>query len=58
VIALELTVDGAGKVVKVDVVRGDRRLLHCLTEKLQGAVTATRATGPARGVLALDITLG
>jgi Ca-activated chloride channel family protein len=44
-LAVKLTIDGAGKVVKVERLRGDARLVACLKERLVGLVTATKAAG-------------
>jgi hypothetical protein len=42
-LALKLTIDGAGKVTRVELARGDAGALACLKSRLVGLVTATRA---------------
>jgi Ca-activated chloride channel family protein len=44
-LALKLTIDGAGKVVKVELVRGDARALACLKGRVLGLLTSTKAAG-------------
>jgi Ca-activated chloride channel family protein len=56
-VVLKLSVDAGGRVVKVDLVRGDTRLLRCLRDHLVGLVTATRAGGAAPGVVEVVMTL-
>jgi Ca-activated chloride channel family protein len=55
-LALRLTIDGAGKVTKVEVVRGAAGALACLEPRLRALVSATRAssrTGVAEVVIRL-----
>ncbi|HXU81439.1 MAG TPA: hypothetical protein VN914_08575, partial [Polyangia bacterium] len=44
-LALKLTIDRAGKIVKVELVRGPAAALGCLRSAVAGLVTATKATG-------------
>jgi Ca-activated chloride channel family protein len=46
-LTLKLTVDGAGKVIGVALVRGDRQVLACLEPSLTGLVSATKAAAQA-----------
>jgi hypothetical protein len=55
-LALKLTVDGAGKVTRVELVRGDARALACLKGRVMSLVTATKATG-ANGTVEVVIRL-
>ncbi len=52
---LRLALDAAGKIVKVEVLSGDRALGEILTRKLTGQVSATRATGT--GAAAVEVTI-
>jgi hypothetical protein len=56
-LALKLTVDGAGKVVKVELARGPAAVLGCLRRHLLGLVTAARATGATPGMVEVVIRL-
>jgi hypothetical protein len=42
-LALKLTIDGAGKVTRVELVRGDAGALACLKGRVLALVTGTRA---------------
>jgi Ca-activated chloride channel family protein len=54
---LRLTLDGAGKIAKIEVVAGDRKAGAAMARKLQGAVSATRATA-AKATVEVTITIG
>ena len=52
---LRLTVDGAGRVVKVEVLSGDASAGACLAGKLERLTTGTRAQGGGTGVYELTV---
>jgi Ca-activated chloride channel family protein len=53
---LRLTVDGHGKVQKVEVVSGDRAAQACLARQLIGLTSATIAQGAATGTVEITLT--
>ena len=53
---LRITIDGSGKITKVEVVSGDRQLGAVLARKLTGATSATRATGADQTTVEVTIT--
>jgi len=55
-LAVKLTIDGAGKVVKAELVRGDARALACLKPRVMSLVSATKAVG-ATGTVEVVIRL-
>jgi Ca-activated chloride channel family protein len=55
---LRITLDGAGKIAKVEVVSGDRKLGEAIGRKLTGATSATRATGGDKATVEVTITVG
>ncbi|MBI5547173.1 MAG: VWA domain-containing protein [Deltaproteobacteria bacterium] len=54
-VKLKLTVDKAGKVVKVETADGDRKLGACLEARLKGLVSATVASEGTSGILEIAI---
>ena len=57
-IQLRITLDGAGKIAKVEVVSGVRKLGEAIGRKLTGATSATRATGGDKATVEVTITVG
>jgi Ca-activated chloride channel homolog len=58
-VVLRITVDGKGKLVKVEVASGDAKLGATLVHKLTGATSATKATGnPATVEVTVTVTGG
>ncbi len=56
-IELRIAVDGAGKIVGVEVVSGDSDIGTALGHKLTGATSAAHATGQKKGTIAVTITI-
>jgi len=54
---LRISLDRAGKIVKVEVLSGDRQLGEVITRKLTGATSATRATGAEQATVEVTITV-
>jgi Ca-activated chloride channel family protein len=54
---LRIVLDGAGKIAKVEVVSGDRKIAEAMVRKLTGATSATRATGRKQATVEVTITV-
>ena len=54
-VKLRLRIDASGKLVKVDILGGDRALGQCLSRALTGLVSATKAQGADAGTFEVTI---